>query len=125
MSCIQDVLNELTDVSEYVKLRVGTPHGPRIVESVASKIATVPCWTTSMSNAVTRHLQRLEFPDDLTAAITSATDDRLADSQDQQGSQSSNSYKSQTIQHLHNFMTADGWSVIDNQKTSMEHLPRT
>ena len=118
MSCIQDVLNELTDVSEYVKLRDGTPHGRRMVESVASKIATVPCWTTSMSNAVTRHMQRLEFTDDLSAVVTAATDDRLADTHDQQGSPPANSYKSQTIKYLHNFMTADDWSVIDNPKTS-------
>jgi hypothetical protein len=115
MACVQDVLNELSDTFEYVKLRPDSTHGRRMVESVASKIANVPGWTTAMSNAVTKRMLFLGFPADLAEVVTGATDGRLAEvhSGDHQMS-SPNATKGQTLHSMHNYLTAADWAIIEN-----------
>ncbi len=105
MACVQDVLNELSDTFEYVELRPNTTHGRRMVESVASKIA----------NAVATRMLFLGFPADLAEVVTAATDGRLAEvhSGDQPLSPP-NATKGQTLQSMHNFLTAADWAIIDN-----------
>jgi len=123
MAYLADILTEIANIADIAKLRGDSDMVQGLVESTATKIATVVHSGSGSIVSLTKALATSGLQDSYTQIVQVAIDNRTSSYTSNVAGRKASSGappRDQTMRHMYNFLTTKDWGVLTDPKSSSQ-----
>ena len=125
MASVTDLIAEIQDASRLLKRRSAPDLATGLMNSIATKIGTVPSWDTKTASRMADAIDEAKLSDEMKAVLHDACDKRLAACIDASANTVSRPAsgaptRDQTMRHIANYFTASDYAVFDDPAASQD-----